>query len=432
MERIAAATLTRMAKRLIVLVGVLAVMLAVAIPALAQEAVGPTQNEPAATPAQEEAARGGTAEGETATGARQPAQETSTEGGGSTDAPSSGFRSVYTAVGVLERLGPDPSGDPTPTYSITDEETGASYKLISGFLDLEPFVGERVLVYGVPGAGLPAPGGGPRGLNVTEVVPLGESGETVTVTFELAVDGEVPEGQTLAMRLGSGSPSRFYEGPPGEVAFCATNGNPNFPTCEDGGTYSGTLEVPAGEPIPFDYVRLGNGGEAFYSDTRTFDEDSTVRVAYDADSEDGGEGGSTTPGEPSDGGGSGSGGGSGNTGSGGGSSSSDSSGSGSSSGGSDDNTGSGGSGADSGSSDSGSSDSGSSDSGSSDSGSSGSDGSGSGDSGNDAESSGSPPGGVTSGVRGLLPSTGGGVALWVLGAGILLIGGGLLIRKLAR
>ena len=400
MERIAAATLTRMAKRLIVLVGVLAVMLAVAIPALAQEAVGPTQNEPAATPAQEEAARGGTAEGETATGARQPAQETSTEGGGSTDAPSSGFRSVYTAVGVLERLGPDPSGDPTPTYSITDEETGASYKLISGFLDLEPFVGERVLVYGVPGAGLPAPGGGPRGLNVTEVVPLGESGETVTVTFELAVDGEVPEGQTLAMRLGSGSPSRFYEGPPGEVAFCATNGNPNFPTCEDGGTYSGTLEVPAGEPIPFDYVRLGNGGEAFYSDTRTFDEDSTVRVAYDADSEDGGEGGSTTPGEPSDGGGSGSGGGSGNTGSGGGSG----------------NTGSGG---------------GSSDSGSSDSGSSGSDGSGSGGSGNDAESSGSP-GGVTSGVRGLLPSTGGGVALWVLGAGILLIGGGLLVRKLAR
>ena len=420
MERIAAATLTRMAKRLIVLVGVLAVMLAVAIPALAQEAVGPTQNEPAATPAQEEAARGGTAEGETATGARQPAQETSTEGGGSTDAPSSGFRSVYTAVGVLERLGPDPSGDPTPTYSITDEETGTSYKLISGFLDLEPFVGERVLVYGVPGAGLPAPGGGPRGLNVTEVVPLGESGETVTVTFELAVDGEVPEGQTLAMRLGSGSPSRFYEGPPGEVAFCATNGNPNFPTCEDGGTYSGTLEVPAGEPIPFDYVRLGNGGEAFYSDTRTFDEDSTVRVAYDADSEDGGEGGSTTPGEPSDGGGSGSGGGSGNTGSGGGSGNTGSGGgssdSGSSSGGSADNTGSGGSGADSDSSDSGSS---------------GSDGSGSGGSGNDAESSGSP-GGVTSGVRGLLPSTGGGVALWVLGAGILLIGGGLLIRKLAR
>jgi LPXTG-motif cell wall-anchored protein len=39
---------------------------------------------------------------------------------------------------------------------------------------------------------------------------------------------------------------------------------------------------------------------------------------------------------------------------------------------------------------------------------------------------------VTSGITGLLPSTGGGVALWVLGAGILLIGGGLLVRKLAR
>ena len=58
-------------------------------------------------------------------------------------------------------------------------------------------------------------------------------------------------------------------------------------------------------------------------------------------------------------------------------------------------------------------------------------GSGSGGSGNDAASGGSPIG-VTSGITGLLPSTGGGVALWVLGAGILLIGGGLLVRKLAQ
>jgi hypothetical protein len=61
----------------------------------------------------------------------------------------------------------------------------------------------------------------------------------------------------------------------------------------------------------------------------------------------------------------------------------------------------------------------------------GSGGSGSGGSGNDTASNGSPSG-VTSGITGLLPSTGGGVALWVLGAGILLIGGGLLVRKLAQ
>ncbi len=410
MEWIAAEAFTRIAKRLIILIGMLTLMLTVAIPALAQEVVGPAQNDLAATPVQEGVAQGGTVEGETATGARPPAQETSTEGVGATNAPSSDFRSVYTAVGVLERLGPDPSGDPTPTYSIADEETGASYKLISGFLDLEPFVGDRVLVYGVPGpGGLPAPGGGPRGLNVTEVYPLGESGETVTVTFELAVDGEVPESQTLAMRLGSGSPSRFYEGPPGDVTFCVTNGNPNFPTCEDGGTYRGSLEVPAGEPIPFDYVRLGSGGEAFYSDTRTFDDDATVRVTYDAGSEVGGEGGSTAPGDGQ--GSDSSGGGSGNTGSSGGSSDSDSSSSDSSSGGSNDKAGSGGSGSDSGSSGSVNSDSGSS--------------------GSDAKSSGSPSG-VTSGIRGLLPSTGGGMALWMLGAGILLIGGGLLVRRIFR
>lgn len=52
-------------------------------------------------------------------------------------------------------------------------------------------------------------------------------------------------------------------------------------------------------------------------------------------------------------------------------------------------------------------------------------------SGNGAESSGLP-GGVTDGIRGVLPSTGGGMALWVLGAGILLIGGGLFVRRIFR
>jgi hypothetical protein len=79
----------------------------------------------------------------------------------------------------------------------------------------------------------------------------------------------------------------------------------------------------------------------------------------------------------------------------------------------------------------GSDDSGGSDSDDSSSGDFGSGSSGSGDSGNNAKSSESPSS-VTSGIRGILPSTGGGVALWVLGAGILLIGGGLLVRKLVR
>lgn len=185
----------------------------------------------------------------------------------------------YTATGVLERSA-RVTEDPEPTYAITDEATGRSYELFSGFVDLEPHVGERVLVYGVAGAGLSQPDGAPRGLNVTEVVPLGASGEAVTVTFDLAVDGEVPEGQTLALRLGNGPPSRFYEGPAGDAVFCATNGNPNLPVCEDGGTYSDALQVPADRPVTFEYVRLGEGSEVFYSDTRTFTRDDTVSATY--------------------------------------------------------------------------------------------------------------------------------------------------------
>jgi hypothetical protein len=94
-------------------------------------------------------------------------------------------------------------------------------------------------------------------------------------------------------------------------------------------------------------------------------------------------------------------------------------------GGTDDSEGPGSGGSDNGSSDNGGS-GGSGSSSGSDSG-----GSGSGGSGNDAASGGFPSG-VTSGITGLLPSTGGGVALWVLGAGILLVAGGLLIRRLAR
>lgn len=61
---------------------------------------------------------------------------------------------------------------------------------------------------------------------------------------------------------------------------------------------------------------------------------------------------------------------------------------------------------------------GDSDNGGSDNGGSGEGGSGSGSSGNGG------------GIRGFLPSTGGGIALTVLGAGVLLIGGGLLVRRL--
>jgi hypothetical protein len=77
----------------------------------------------------------------------------------------------FTATGILEPA-PPYAPDPTPTYAITDEATSARYDLISGFLVLDQYVGQRVFIRGAP---VPGPGdpNRPPLLNVTEVVPLG-------------------------------------------------------------------------------------------------------------------------------------------------------------------------------------------------------------------------------------------------------------------
>ena len=72
-----------------------------------------------------------------------------------------------TATGVL---GPPftRGDDPTPNYLLTDEETGTTYTLMSGFVDLQDYVGQRVTITGER-----VPGIDPSALNVTAVVPLG-------------------------------------------------------------------------------------------------------------------------------------------------------------------------------------------------------------------------------------------------------------------
>lgn len=61
------------------------------------------------------------------------------------------------------------------------------------------------------------------------------------------------------------------------------------------------------------------------------------------------------------------------------------------------------------------------------------DGSGGGGSGSENGGSGSgSSGSVASGMSGLLPNTGGGMALWLLGAGALMAGVGFLVRRFAR
>jgi hypothetical protein len=75
--------------------------------------------------------------------------------------------------------------------------------------------------------------------------------ETVTVTFELTIEGTVPEGRTFGLGYKPiGNLLRDFRG----VVFCTPDledpepTEAGLPPCEDGGTYYGTLEVPAGVP----------------------------------------------------------------------------------------------------------------------------------------------------------------------------------------
>ena len=100
----------------------------------------------------------------------------------SVDDPNGGGGQPVGATGVLERAAPH-GQDPTPIYAITDEATGTPYELISGFVELEPFVGQAVTIEGVPVPGDPPPGA-PVFLNVTSIVPVGDpgGGQEVTAT----------------------------------------------------------------------------------------------------------------------------------------------------------------------------------------------------------------------------------------------------------
>jgi LPXTG-motif cell wall-anchored protein len=81
---------------------------------------------------------------------------------------------TLTATGVLGQ--PFFEGqDPEPLYLLTDEETGTTYTLISGFVDLGTFTGQRVTIKGVR-----VPGIDPLAFNVTSVQPAPAGGGTTT------------------------------------------------------------------------------------------------------------------------------------------------------------------------------------------------------------------------------------------------------------
>jgi hypothetical protein len=79
---------------------------------------------------------------------------------------------MLTATGVLGQ--PFFEGqDPEPLYPLTDEATGTTYTLISGFVDLGDFVGQRVTIEGVR-----VPGIDPLSYNVTSIQPATPGGGT--------------------------------------------------------------------------------------------------------------------------------------------------------------------------------------------------------------------------------------------------------------
>jgi hypothetical protein len=202
---------------------------------------------------------------------------------------------AVTATGVLER--PEITTYQYGEYAVTDEATGTLYALGSDSVDLGALVGERVTVTGTPVTGTPVPGyedgqveGGPPLLDVTAVEsaggePGGTTGGTgkdgtVTATFRLVVEGELPEDFSFYVEDSTGT---------GGV-ICTTDGDAietaGYPECRDGGAANETeIPVPAGRS--FDYRILASRGvelsqqvvdEGSLSPTGDF----TVNATYDA------------------------------------------------------------------------------------------------------------------------------------------------------
>ena len=298
-----------------------------------------------------------------------------------------------TATGVL--VGPVEDGDldPTPKYKMADEETGTNYVLVSGFVELAPFVGQRVTIAGEPIGGADW---APPALNVTQIEPAdgGDDNDPpavndkATLAFELTVDGDPPADAAFYgnVRTGEGGPGLYVPltDPDKDRVYTGSTTVDRFgpgprPVPEGTEPVSLPVQIVHDSEVIKDFGTVKLDGDKTFEASVSFPVDDCPII-------------SPTPEQCGD-----------------------------DSGGSDDGDGSGGGDPNSGGS------------GGSGSGSSGSSGSSNGESsGSGGSSSGGVAGDIVNGLRGVLPSTGGGMALWALGAGLLLIAGGLLMRKVFR
>jgi hypothetical protein len=296
-----------------------------------------------------------------------------------------------TATGVLVGPVEDGDQDPTPKYTLADEETGTNYVLISGFVELDPFVGQRVTIAGEPIGGADW---APPALNVTQIEPAdgGDDNDPpalndkATLSFELTVDGDPPTDAAFYgnVHTGEGGPGLYVPltDPDGDRAYTGSTTVDRYgpgprPVPEGTEPVSLPVQIVQDSEVIKDFGTVKLDGDKTFSASVSFPVDDCPII-------------SPTPEQCGD-----------------------------DSGGTADGDGSGGGEPNSG----------------------GSDGSGSGSSGSSDGGSGSGSGGssggwvaddIANGLRGVLPSTGGGMALWGLGAGLLLITGGLLVRKVFR
>ncbi len=102
----------------------------------------------------------------------------------------------------------------------------------------------------------------------------GDRGDTATKTFELTLNGTVPEGETFAVRFG------VADGDEGNADILHLCGEGAQDECAGGTTvYSGSIEVPAGTRIDFAFVRMATG-EVFHEGTETIHDDMTNTAWY--------------------------------------------------------------------------------------------------------------------------------------------------------
>lgn len=104
-------------------------------------------------------------------------------------------------------------------------------------------------------------------------------GEMVTLTFRLAVDGDVPGWQHFAVE--------YYPagGSSGQAPLCTTAADEGTagPMCVGGNSYKASVKVPAGNPVTFRFVRSDSrtAPEYFKEATKSYAADTAVGARYD-------------------------------------------------------------------------------------------------------------------------------------------------------